>query len=58
MQHLLHVKTLAEDEFATLASEMLKGIHHLHTIGLVHREAEQRLHPYFAESEPQAARAA
>ncbi|CAE7537502.1 CAMK2D, partial [Symbiodinium natans] len=38
MQHLLHVKTLAEDEFATLASEMLKGIHHLHTIGLVHRD--------------------
>ncbi|CAE7380421.1 CAMK2D [Symbiodinium pilosum] len=38
MQHLLHVKTLAEEEFATLASEMLHGIQHLHTVGLVHRD--------------------
>ena len=40
MQHLLHVKTLSEEEFATLASEMLLGIQHLHTVGLVHRDAK------------------
>lgn len=40
MQHLLMVKVLTEEEFATLASEMLHGIQHIHTVGLVHRDVK------------------
>ena len=43
MQHLLMVKTLTEEEFATFASEMRHGLQHLHTVGLVHRDAGQEL---------------
>ena len=43
MQHLLMVKVLTEEEFATLASEMLHGIQHIHTVGLVHRDARHEL---------------
>ena len=39
MQHLLHVKTISEDELGDVAAQMLRGISHVHYIGLVHREA-------------------
>mmetsp|Transcript_50376 Transcript_50376/g.117530 ORF Transcript_50376/g.117530 Transcript_50376/m.117530 type:complete len:424 (+) Transcript_50376:71-1342(+) len=40
MQHLLHAKTLSEEEFATLAAQMLRGISHVHDVGLVHRDVK------------------
>ena len=38
MQHLLHVKTISEEELGDVAAQMLRGISHMHNIGLVHRE--------------------
>eukprot|EP00438_Fugacium_kawagutii_P016508 Skav225448 [mRNA] locus=scaffold3785:1759:3420:- [translate_table: standard] len=39
MQHLLKVKTISEDELGEVTAQMLRGISHVHNIGLVHREA-------------------
>mmetsp|Transcript_46497 Transcript_46497/g.101164 ORF Transcript_46497/g.101164 Transcript_46497/m.101164 type:complete len:413 (+) Transcript_46497:47-1285(+) len=40
MQHLLHVKTISEDELGDVTAQMLRGISHMHNIGLVHRDVK------------------
>ena len=39
MQHLLHVKTISEDELGEVAAQMLRSIAHVHFLGMVHRAA-------------------
>ena len=41
MQHLLHVKTISEEELGDVTAQMLRGISHMHNIGLVHRETRR-----------------
>jgi len=38
MQHLLHVKTISEEELGDLTAQMLRAIGHVHKVGLVHRD--------------------
>lgn len=43
MQHLLHVKTISEEELGDLTAQMLRAIGHVHKVGLVHRVPWQGL---------------
>ncbi|CAK9049379.1 unnamed protein product [Durusdinium trenchii] len=40
MQHLLHVKTISEDELGEVAAQMLRSIAHVHFLGMVHRDVK------------------